>query len=163
MCRKEYHETYLTQIDYPEPHPWPNLFSPVSTDKKSYNIGDSVTVNVADIRANKDKNVADSVVFTVKTDSQTNWMNVTANEKGGTDTGNFEASIKIVDAVNPGANEIKGAVGDKLTILYLDKFRAIAEIGSQPSENRNLLAYLDSWERHISSVEDETLKGYYET
>ena len=27
LCKKEFHETYLTQIDYPDPYPIPTLFS----------------------------------------------------------------------------------------------------------------------------------------
>ena len=162
VCKKEFHETYLTQLDYPDPYPTPTLFSPVTTDSKSYQVGNVVTITVTDSNANKDDTIVDSINLLVITDSYKDGILIQATESGLA-TGIFKASINIVATTSPqlGNNEIKGANGDKITIIYLDKFRATASIGLQeqpPPQDRNLLVYLDSWERHITTIEDETIK-----
>ena len=135
-------------------------------DKKSYQVGNQVKITVKDANANT--NIGNTIGKSI------NLLIITGTDKDGImiqatktlDNSNiFEGYIKIVskNTLHPGNNEIKGSNGDKITIIYRDKIRATANIflKKQPlpySPDRKLFVYLDAWERHITTIEDEALK-----
>ena len=97
-----------------------SLTGTVAASPANVLVGEFLTITVTDNDQNKDQNVIESVNVIVTTDTWTLGQNVTLPETVD-NSGIFEAKIKIVAGIPATTNEVRGAVGDTITVSYKDR------------------------------------------
>jgi len=92
----------------------------LATDKANYLVGEVITITLTDIDANRDSGVRNTTTVTVTTNSWTAGTDITLLEVAA-DSGVFTGQVTIVSTL-PSAGQVLGAVGDVITIKYIDAF-----------------------------------------
>ncbi len=83
-------------------------------------VGDFLTITVTDLDQNKVSATIESVNVVVSTDTWSIGQNVTLPETTAS-SGIFEAKVKIVSGIPATTNEVRGTVGDTITVSYKDR------------------------------------------
>ena len=103
-----------------------NFDATVTLDKESYTLGSQVKVTVSDPEANRYYNAKDTLTVTVKTDSDPVGVTMTLVETGK-DTGVFEKTFTLTEDNSITNVRVKAAVGDTLTVRYVEPVDANGE------------------------------------
>lgn len=91
----------------------------ITTDKSAYNIGEKIAITITDADRNTDSAKVERLRPVVKSDSWLLGKNVTLTETG-IDTGIFTGKVEVISGAIPADQQILAAIGDTITIKYID-------------------------------------------
>jgi hypothetical protein len=101
----------------------------VGTTPNDVLVGEFLTITVTDLDQNRDGNVFNSVTVIVSTNTWAVGRNVTLPETLA-NSAIFEAKVKIVPGMPINNNEVRGTVGDTITVSYKDRSNATGKVSN---------------------------------
>jgi len=101
----------------------------VATTPSAVLVGEFLTITVNDLDQNKDGDIIESVNVVVTTNTWALGQNVTLPETSA-NSASFEAKVKIVAGIPATTNEVRGTVGDTITVSYKDRSNSTGEVSN---------------------------------